>query len=218
MLRSDESEHRPQQRRRFGVLTPAAEIATILSAIPVVVGLVVAGLALLQPDDTPDSGQDVGAPAATSSVAQPAPTPALTFLNRLEPERGRHYLAALPRSLDAAQYPNPVVITCPTNQSDDPSHPVTWPLSGRFLRFTATVTSYYDPPALSVVEVTAAVGIARRDGHIATADVGRQRVSEHDTAVLDVSVEGARQLTLRVVCEKPGGLVILTDARLTAAT
>src|SRR5690606_10697808 len=92
VLRSDESEHRPQQRRRFGVLTPAAEIATILSAIPVVVGLVVAGLALLQPDDTPDSGQDVGAPAATSSVAQPAPTPALTFLNRLEPERGRHYL------------------------------------------------------------------------------------------------------------------------------
>ena len=38
-------------------------------------------------------------------------------------------------------------------------------------------------------------------------------MSEGESGALDLAVEGARSLTLRAVCERVGGTVILSDAR-----
>lgn len=215
-----DDEDSPAARRR-GRLRTAAEIATILA-------LVVGVFAWLLPrDPNPDERRtDDAGPARPPSAAprqEPGTTPDTpkpALLNRIVPERGRQNLMSLPRALtEQPEYADPVVLTCPSNQTGDTSREVTWTLSGRFLRFEATAHAYYDPPTMFLVDVVQVVGTLQRDHTIATVEAGRQRLSEADSgATVDISVEGAQELTVRVACQKVGGVVVLANARLTPAS
>jgi hypothetical protein len=205
-----------------GRLRTAAELATILALI---VGL----LAWLLPrDKEPDRSQaketTQPGPARTSTAppgdrVTPGTDPSPIMLNTIGPSRGRENFVALPRPLAGTDgYADPVIIRCPSNEAGDQTREVTWTLSGRHLRFAATARFFYDPPTDSLVDVTPVVGTQQRNGQISTVEAGRQRLTKPGTGTeLTVPVEGAQELTIRVDCQKVGGVVILAGARLTPA-
>jgi hypothetical protein len=137
-------------------------------------------------------------------------------------QAGGDRLAELPRKLrgGASYTDHPLAIRCPSNQTGDESSDVTYALRGHYVSFDATVRPYYPTSAdqRSATYVYAIAGITQRDGDLSTAIVGQQlRASPTTPAAMSADVDGAQELTLRVKCSDPDGIVVLTDARLTVA-
>lgn len=166
----------------------------------------------------PSNASDSASPASISA-APTVGTPAATYLTALTPQSGGANLAALPRALAGkAGYDHPIVVRCPTNQSDDKVRSVTYPLRGRYLDFTATVRPHYPAERDARTYVTAIAGMRERDGTLTQQIEGTQfAATTTSPASLTAAVDGAETLTLDVQCESPQGVVVLVDARVTAA-
>ncbi|GAA4454576.1 hypothetical protein GCM10023170_046400 [Phytohabitans houttuyneae] len=126
------------------------------------------------------------------------------------PTRGR------PTAVAGAGYPHPVVIDCPTNQSDDKVREVTYELRGRYRTLSATVRPHYEEYPDSVTYVTAVGGFPQRDGVLSRREVGRQQFATMASPqALTAEVHGAAEVTIQIRCESPDGVVVLESARLT---
>lgn len=159
-------------------------------------------------------------PAPTAAGKSPAAT--VTYLDGIVPQAAGGNIVPLPRNLrDRVGFAShPLVIHCPTNETGDESSNVTFTLNGRYVRLDATVRPYYpdDADQQSVTHVLADVGIREIDAEMTTRQAGaQQRATPNSPAPLAAVVEHAQELTLKVACDDPRGLVVLTDARLTAA-
>jgi hypothetical protein len=207
--------------------------AGVISAALAAVGLVIATLAWLLPR-SPDPRGSTSVPpsqAPTSSAPQASTSPAgspkaegsvvgVDYLDMVTTQAGGDRLVELPRELRGqAQFAvHPVPIKCPTNQTSDRSSDVTYPLYGKYVRFHATVRPYYPRSAnqRSVTYVYAIVGIKQKDGSLATKNVGQQlRATPTAPGGISADVDGAQELILRVQCEDPDGIIVLTDGHLT---
>jgi hypothetical protein len=171
--------------------------------------------------DPVQHGSATTAPTAPTAAGQ-SPAATVTYLDGIVPKAAGGNIVPLPRNLrDRAGFAShPLVIHCPTNETGDETSNVTFTLNGRYVRVDATVWPYYpdDADQQSVTHVLADVGIREIDAEMTTQQAGvQQRATPGSPAPLTAVVERAQELTLKVACDDPRGLVVLTDARLTAA-
>lgn len=194
--------------------------ATVVGTVAAVLSLGVAVAAWQWPRspatpaaETPAS--TAGGPGRATTPAAPATTPATRnprYLADLSAESGADLIAPLPRPIrdDPAWAAHPLVVTCPSNQTGNERHDVVYQLRGRYVDAAAEVRTYHPPggdPEGAVV-VTLVTGTRQRDGTLTTADVtaaGQGRLA--------AAIDGAEKLTVRVQCDDPRDLVVLTDAR-----
>jgi hypothetical protein len=219
----------PQLRRSLNRRMTRAEKWELVG---IAVGIVIAVLAWWFPQaaDGPKGDRktsQTAAPPATATAPAQAGTSAgppttgaslSVFLDTLAPEAGRANLTALPRDLASQSgYDHPVVVACPSNQSDDQVREVTYLLRGRYVSFLATVRPYFTAQRDARTYVFAIAGYRERDGTMTRQEKGRQlsATMAAPTARLTASVDGAEELTLQVRCEEPGGVVVLASAALT---
>lgn len=177
-----------------------------------------------QRQSVPTAGDPVRHSSATTAPTTVGQSPAatVTYLDGIVPQAAGGNIVPLPRNLrDRAGFAShPLVIHCPTNETGDATSNVTFTLNGRYVRVDATVRPYYpdDADQQSVTHVLADVGIREIDAEMTTQQAGaQQRATPGSPAPLTAVVEHAQELTLKVACDDPRGLVVLTDARLTAA-
>lgn len=210
--------------------------AGVISAWLTAVSAVIALLAWWLPQTPPEVPMDVDRnPAAPQGG--PTPTPVMTtepasvpsngvttvsYLDGMTPQAAGSNIVTLPRALrGSADYSShPLVIHCPSNETGDDTSNVTYLLGGRYLRLDMTVRPYYPPDAdqRSVTFVLADVGVREIDAEMTTRQVGAQkRATPSAPGQLTADVEGAQELTLKIACDDPRGLVVLTEARLTIA-
>ncbi|MDQ7907944.1 hypothetical protein RB614_25800 [Phytohabitans sp. ZYX-F-186] len=209
----------------------AEKIGIWLGVVTLVVTTAVAIGAWRWPRDTqgpaqprrPDGaapGPSTGQPAPAPTTAAPTPAgPAATYLADLPPQSGGGNLVTLPRALKGqAGYDHPIVVQCPTNQSDDKVRTVTYLLRGRYLDLAATVRPYYTGQPDSRTYVTAVSGVKERDDTLTRRTAGTQFTATMATpGRLTAAVDGVEELTIQVQCESPEGVVVLADASLTPA-
>lgn len=209
--------------------------ATVIGTIAGVLSLVVA-IAAWQ---WPRSPSDPTGASAPTSAARPAlsstPSGSLPTATAADPaaveyldgpgfpaESGGAYLVSVPRAVrdDQDYSTHPIAITCPSNETGDQVHDVTYLLQGRYIRFDADVRPYYPPSAdaRSATYVTALMGKRQRDNALTITEAGKQqRATPSTPQPFSATIEDAEKLTLRVECGDPNGTIILTNARLTPA-
>jgi hypothetical protein len=157
--------------------------------------------------------------AAPSTTGEAPGNPKSTYLADLSPQSGGGNLTVMPRALKGkAGYDHPIVVQCPTNQSDDKVRTVTYLLRGRYLDLAATVRPFYtgEPDARTFVTVVAAT--RERDGMLTRRTAGTQFAATMAApARLAAAVDGAEEVTIQVQCEWPQGMVVLADASVTPA-
>ena len=144
---------------------------------------------------------------------------ATVYVSTLRPETGASNLVALPRSLrNDPTYARAIAIRCPSNNSSDRMREITYSLRGRYLDFTARIEPFFATEPDSRVHVFAVAGRVERDGTLTRRQVGEQLdATGRAGAPLSAPVDGAAQLTLRVKCETPDGIVIVSDGHMTPA-
>jgi hypothetical protein len=226
-VETDQSDAELPRRRRWS----RAERIALVGVIATVVGVGIALATWLRPGPLDD---DAGAPrSGNGSVPATAPRstalpPATVsgdgsgtgrYLDSLEPLTGRANLAPLPRVLAAQSgYDRPVVVRCPTNASDDKVRDVVYELNRRYLDLTATVRPHHPDAEAADGEawVTATTQVAQRDGTFLSGSAGTRVIATPNrSAELRATVEGVDRLVLKVQCEFPDGLVVLSTATLT---
>jgi len=201
------------------------------SLVAAVAGILVALLAWWFPRAADDPGKSHPTPATTTGAATGPTTPAggsgqptggatEVPLDSLPAQSGGANLTRAPHSVDVSSYDHPLVLSCPSNSSDDKVREITWSLRGRYLDLSATVRPFVGEAQEqdSRVTVTVVAGYKQRDG---TFD--RRMVGEAGAAPgpgprsLTAPVENAEELTLQLRCEYPLTLVVLDGASLTRA-
>jgi hypothetical protein len=150
----------------------------------------------------------------------PAPSAATEYLNTIEPDKGRSNLVALPDKLPSTvDRSHALTIGCPSNQTGDQVREITYALNQRYATFEATVVASFDPAKDWTVGVVPLVGVLQRDGTVQTQETGAKRgVTMATSTPVSVPVKGAQELTLQISCERPDGVVVLADARITRAS
>lgn len=174
-----------------------------------------------KPDPTPPPGTAAG-PAPTTPPGQPGQLtggPAVVALDSLPAQSGGANITQPPHALDVSGYQHPLVLSCPSNHSDDKVRETTWSLRGRYLDFSATVRAYAADAQEqdSLVKVTVVAGYKQRDATFDRRQVGQAATSAAGSSPLTGSVEHADEVTLQVSCEYPLALVVLDGAGLTRA-
>ena len=165
-----------------------------------------------RPDRVPGS--------ATAEPSQLGPgfgdSPGPGILDTLLPVAGQPRLRALPSALSGQPgYERAVVIACPSNDTGDQASEVTYETRSRFTQLSATLRPYREPADgvkadLFVFEDNA----DRKPGGPPGTKPTQVRVIMGDAGIVSASIGNAYYLRLRVVCEKPGGFMILAGARL----
>jgi hypothetical protein len=202
--------------------------ATIIGTVAGVLSLAIAFAAWQwprSPDSQPKDGPTTvsGAnPPIGSAAAAPGGSAAVEYLDggAFPAESGGANLVSLPRAIrdDGTYKPHAVAITCPSNETGDQVHDVTYPVQGRYVQFDADVHPYYPPgaDARSATYVSVLKGVRQRDGDLRITEVGAQKqATAAQPAPLTAAVDDAEKITLRVQCADPNGTVVLTNARLT---
>ncbi|MFI7577086.1 hypothetical protein [Micromonospora sp. NPDC049497] len=195
-------------------------------------GVLIAAAALAR--DYFDVTHDPGGPGelagtASTVAARPAGTPEVkgttsgataaagVHLDALPVQGGGANLVPLPRALQGRTgYDRAVTISCPRNTNADKNREVVYPLLRRYVDVTTSVRPYFPDDPQAKAYVSATISVRQADGTVNRLDRGGQEARQNASAVLSADVEGADELTLRVRCESPTGLVVLTDAWLTA--
>jgi hypothetical protein len=169
-----------------------------------------------------DAGRaDAGQPTTPGAASTSPAAAQVQYLNSITPEEGSRYLAPLPAGLPrTSEYAHAATIACPSNQTGDTVRELKYPLNQRYLALAGTVTAQLKP-SVSVpdpqVELTTIASERQRDGTLrATGNESRRATGGHPSPIT-LAVAGAEKLTVRISCEVPDGVVILTDARLTLA-
>nr|QRG35010.1 hypothetical protein [Micromonospora sp.] len=224
--------------RRWNVSERTAVVGTAIS----IVGVLVSVLTWLWPTEPAADATPPPPPSPTVGTSQPSgPTPGQSggtatsapppsasaaepadYLVDVPAQIGRDKLVEIPLPVrERAEYnDHAIAIRCPSNASKEPATEVTYQLSGHYRQFNATVHPYYPPgsDARSATWVTVIRSDVQRDGSFTTSAAGEQkRARPGAPGSLTAAVEKADKLTLRVECGDPGGVVMLTDARLTPA-
>ncbi|MEV4466546.1 hypothetical protein AB0J51_23350 [Micromonospora echinofusca] len=174
-----------------------------------------------QPTPPPTSSLATTSTSAPVNTATPpgAGDTGRTYLDGMTPDTGNAYLQPLPRALAGrADLPHPVVLSCPTNDGEDRSRSVSYPLKRRYLDFSATFRAWYPPgeDPESAVRVSAVVTVRQPDDTLTRQPrPGRTTTMSRPAESLSFSVEGADLLTLTVECDLGGGVAVLADAGLT---
>ncbi|KUL22022.1 hypothetical protein ADL15_49485 [Actinoplanes awajinensis subsp. mycoplanecinus] len=171
---------------------------------------------------TTAGGATTAAPATTTGGAAPATAagPTAVYLDTLTVEAGKANLVAVPRAIrDKPEFADhPIAVSCPSNQPGDQARDVTWRLGGHYLDFRAEVRPYYPAGTDTggATYVFAVAGTRQKDGTLSTTEAGRQQTaSVTSPKPLTGAVEGVEQLTIRVQCGNPKGVVVLTAATVT---
>lgn len=193
-----------------------------------VLGVLIAGAALARdyfnltfPRAEPSaSPTPTGVPSAAPAPDVPSPTPAGKavgiHLDALAVQSGGANLVELPRNLAGRPgYQRPVTIACPQNTSADKHREVTYPLLRRYVEVTTTIRPYFPDDSQAKAYVSVIASVEQSDGTVNRLDRGGQVAQQGAPARLTGDVENADELTLRVRCESPTGLVVLADALLT---
>ncbi|MFJ6198151.1 hypothetical protein [Micromonospora sp. NPDC092111] len=205
-----------------------------VAAALTLVGVLLAGASLLRDyfDLRWHSSAVDGTPGpvgpARSSSADPTGTPGMTGaptspagdgigLDTLAVEQGGANIVALPRALRGqAGYDRALTISCPRNTAADKHREVVYPLRRRYFDLATIVRPYFpdDPRAAAYVSVL--IAVRQSDGTVNRLERGGREARQDAPASLSADVEGADELALRVQCESPTGVVVLTNARLIA--
>lgn len=192
-----------------------------MSAVATVIAAVFAWLTYCRP---PATGGDERLPspgAAGATTGRPGSSPAtgaaaatVTYLADLRPDRGQARLAELPSALSEVDgYQNSVVIACPSNQTADQISEVAYETRNRFSTLRATIRPYRDPADDVLVELQIFSDPPdRQPGVPAGGQPYVAQVRMGDERPIATAIDKAYYLRFRVVCEKPDGFVILTDA------
>lgn len=215
----DAEPSRPRAARRREPWT------AVVSALTAVVATIIGVIAYVYPRDAGgragETGVEVvspvatGQPGSTSRPNEPTAAAAGVFLDTLQPVQGGSWLRQLPRELSAdPSYQHAVVISCPSNQTGDTASEVVYETLQRYQTLTGTLRlhglSDGVPADLFVYQDAA----ERRPGGPTGSPPTQVRVTMGETAEVSAPASAAVYLRLRLVCEKPDGLMILTDARL----
>ena len=200
---------------REGMNVAFAIIATVAG----IVGAVAAVIALL-PDRgpaTPPTGQAPTTISSTASVTRPATTgpPTSDLLVRLTPHIGRTLLTDLPDALKGTpQYADSVAISCPTNESGQKQAEVSYESRGTYRTFTATLEAYREPTAGVRMQLYIFLDPASRDFGIdgEKPGGGQIQLTAGQTQPFTSAVKDGYYVRLRLICEKPGGMLILRQA------
>jgi hypothetical protein len=215
-------------RRRW----TAVEWATITGTVVAVIALVITIAAWQRPKSPDTPGAGVTAIAATTpptptatttttTTATSGPAAAAYLDSGFPAESGGANLVALPRPIrdDPGYQPHPIAITCPSNQTGDQEHVVTYAIQGRYVQFDADVHPYYPPnaDARSATYVTVQMGVRETDGDLRITEAGSQKTATMSSPQpVTATIDNAEKLTVRVQCADPRGTVVLTNARLTS--
>src|SRR5688500_10706430 len=120
------------------------------------------------------AGVASGPVSAATTGAAPPPNAPFEFLSTLSPTAGAVNLAQLPRAIrDDPAYARAIAISCPSNQSNDESREVTYPLRGRFVELSATVRPYLEHDAQARSFVYAVAVHKELDGTLTKREVGQ---------------------------------------------
>ncbi|TDC31693.1 hypothetical protein [Micromonospora sp. KC213] len=167
------------------------------------------------PSGTPGPPTPTGGVADTSGPTGAPSASAGTLLDTLEVQGGGANLVKLPRALDGRPgYDRSITISCPRNTSADKHREVLYPLLRRYLDLTTTVRPWSPDDPQARAAVTVLTNTNQPDGTVQRLE-RRSVVARHDTSTaLSVDVEGTDELVLRVGCERPTGVVVLTGTRL----
>lgn len=216
-----ESPAAPTRRARR---QPSARIRT-LGALAAIVSAVIAVLTYCQvgrtggdgatPPVVPASGATLSSSAQASS--EDLPSGEVVYLTSVAPDRGLTRVTELPAALHSQEgYDNALVISCPTNQTGDQMSEVVYEARNRYGTFAAILRPYRDPADDVRVELQVFSDPLDRDpGAPPPGDQGRFQLAMGQSEAISVTISDAYYLRLRVLCEKPGGYVILANASVT---
>jgi len=200
---------------REGMNTTFAVIGTVAG----IVGAVAAVIALL-PDRGPTNPPITSSTAAVSSsaTAMASPTsrtPTADLLSGLTPSIGRTLLTDLPEGLRGTpQYADSVAIACPSNENGQKQAEVSYESRGIYRTFTATLDAYREPAAGVRMQLYVFLDPASRDFGIDNEKPGGGQIqlTAGQTQTFTSAVKDAYYVRLRLICEKPGGMLILRQA------
>jgi hypothetical protein len=209
-------------RPRRTPLRTAAQIATVVGTLVGIVALVFQ----LWPPFGGNAATGPTTSTATASTQLPVgrsgdtPPPAVVaeYLNTVEPKAGHADLGPLPDKLPATvDRRHAVTVRCPSNETGDQEHAVTYQLDGQYAALDTTVVAVFNGGRdYDSVGVAPVVGVLQRDGTIRTdTQNAKTGVTAKTPAPLHVDVSGAQEVTLQVTCSQPDGVVVLADARIT---
>lgn len=197
----------------------------VIGTIATVVGASAGVYSCLGPSDragigTPTRQAAVGITTgadASRSAAVTEPAVGGVFLDTKVPIAGQPRLVGMPAALKGQPgYERAIAISCPSNDAGDQMSEVTYETNNRYTGLVATVRPYRDPPDGVRTDLFVFQDNAdRKPGAPLGVGPAQLRVTMGESAVLRAPADHAYYLRLRVVCERVGGIVILTDARLT---
>jgi hypothetical protein len=197
----------------------------IVALVATIVGSAAAVVALVGHDSgVPESGSAISPPAASAPAASasaataPTGTPTADLLSRLTPTIGGTRLTKLPDTLrDNANYADSVAIACASNQSGDKASEVSYESRSRYRALSATLEAYRSPAEGVRMQLFVYLDPASRDfGIDEQKSAGQIQLTAGQSKAFSTDVKGAYYVRLRLVCEKPGGLMILRQGKLAA--
>jgi hypothetical protein len=192
--------------------------AVVIGAAATVLGTTIALLTYCTPDGGTGAGPGADRTATATPPGPPPPPPpadqgVAVDLSTLELYRGGSRLDELPREVaDEPALRDALVISCPSNQSDDLSSEVTFETALLYHTFRATIHAIHDaqvPLGLTVFpdpqdRLPGAAGGGEPEDEVT--------LLSGQTRQVVADIEGAYYLRLRVRCESPGGHIALTGA------
>jgi hypothetical protein len=209
-------QHRSMWRLNFVILVVTAIGVLVAAATWLGLGLPGIGTGTDKGMTTPES---TGAGLPRASTGTPAvPAGNAVALSDLPPQAGAANLVALPKALrEDPAFAGSLAISCPTNQTNDRHREVTYLLRGQHSDFTARIqSSFPDNPTLRAT-LTVIGGYKERDGTITRREISTGLATAGQWATLSADVERAEEMTLRVRCDEPAGVVILSRGQVSRA-
>lgn len=162
--------------------------------------------------------------SATTPGAEPTSTaagPRSTYLDTMGAQTGGADLVPSqdwPTAVQQAGLRHPVVIRCPSNETGETEREVTYALNDRYRTLSATIRPHYTADREATTYVTVMGGFRQRDGVLTRREVGRQvHATMSVSRPLTAEVRDADEITIKVQCESPDGMIILDNAHVTRA-
>lgn len=157
---------------------------------------------------TAATGPATSTPATDPTTAGAATPPATsTALLTAQPiDTGAENVDPLPRALSTdSSYAGALVMACPSNQTGDRNHTVTYLLHGHYVHFRATLRPYRKTSDESRVQFSFYPDNQPRHSYL---------VDVNATAAVDFDLDGVQQLTVEIACEDTDAFAIVAGDRL----
>ena len=220
----------PERPRR--IVRAAGVGLGVVASIATIAAAVIAGLDRWSPRD--DDGSAVGAQVTdgasprgenTRNDAPVTTSPSVTdedTVSLVDLPLADHSdpIGDMPQDLsDDLGFRDAVVIDCPTNQTGDTSTDIVFEAFERYHSLDATITAYRESDDARLVEVQIHSDPADRRPQAnqpAVAEAPQAQVEAGSSAQVFAEIDTAYFLRLRVMCEAPDGVVLVTGSSLRA--